>query len=153
VILVSSTYEIVTVLRTFRPHVPEGENPSRFQVYEVGAIYVPLERHSSDPTTFETFTREQLEGMLRDTSLAQDEVEEEEVNALLTQGHAEMGTKKKPKKKKEIKYTLRRTLVNGAADYGAQLVEQIIRSSGIDGNKLVNQIPQNGTFSLFIDMR
>ena len=147
VILLSSTFEIVAVLRTFRPRVPEGRDPTCFQFYEAGAKYAPLEHHFSNPRTFEPMTRVRLEGILRDTSPAQqDEVDEEEVNALLPQGNKDTGKKmKNPKKKKETKYTLRKALVNGASDYGAQLVEEVIRSSSVDGNKFVSQIASQGT--------
>lgn len=145
VLLLSSKSEIIAVLRTFRPHVPEGGDPSRFQVYETGAKYANLERHFFAPTTFEPITHEGLEGMLRNMSVAQEEAEEEEVNALLPQGDTETTKKKKPKKKKDVKYTLRKALINGAADYGAQLVEEVIRSSGVDGNRLVSQVASQGT--------
>ena len=148
VILLSSTFDIVAVLRTFRPRVPEGRDPTCFQFYEVGAKYAPLKHHFSNPRTFEPMTRVRLEGMLRDTSAAQqEEPDEEEVNALLPQDNTEMRkkTKNPKKKKKEAKYTLRKALVNGASDYGAQLVEEVIRSSSIDGNKFVSQIASQGT--------
>jgi hypothetical protein len=145
VILLSAAYEIVAVLRTFRPHVPEGGDASRFQVYEVGAKYTAFERTISEPPrTFAPMTRERLAAMLKDTHAAPEE-EEEEINALLPQGEDVAGKKKRGKKKKEVKFTLRKALVNGAADYGAQLVEEVIRSSGLDGNKLVHQIGPEGT--------
>ena len=151
VILLSSTFEIVAVLRTFRPHVLDGRDPTSFQFYEIGAKYASLEHHFSNPRTFEPMTRHRLEAILRDTSPAQqEEVEEEEVNALLPQGDRETSKKtKKPRKKKEAKYTMRKALVNGASDYGSQLVEEVIRSSSIDGNKSVNQITSGG-IALFI---
>ena len=48
IILVSSKYEILHVLRTFRPIVPPGADPAAFQVYEVGARYTSLEAQSSE---------------------------------------------------------------------------------------------------------
>jgi hypothetical protein len=94
-------------------------------------------------------TRDRLAGMLKDT-LAAPEEEEEQVNALLPQGDDGAGKKKRGKKKKEVKVTVRKALVQGAADYGVQLVEEVVRSSGLDGNKLVNQIGPEGMFSCVV---
>jgi hypothetical protein len=85
-------------------------------------------------------TMDKLRGLL--AGKAREEPEEEEVNALMPLGD---GTgKKKFKKRKEGKNTVKRALLSGAAAYGAQLVEEVIRSSKIDGSTLVSQVSLDG---------
>jgi hypothetical protein len=127
------------VLRTFRPSIPVGGDPARFQVYELGAHYGTLERHFKTPRGYETMTMDKLRGIL--TARESEEVpEEEEVNALMPQGDVAEKKKKSFKKKKEVKNTVRKALLSGAAVYGAQLVEQVIRASQIDANILITQV-------------
>ena len=137
IILVSSKFEILHVLRTFRPNVPPGADPAKFQVYEVGAKYSPLE---AQPRTYESITMGRLEFILKQ-NVQTEEPEDEETNALMPQGDTSSDKKKKTfKKKKEVKNTIRKVLLNGTAEYGAQLVEQVILASQIDSNTLINQI-------------
>ena len=137
IILVSSKYEILHVLRTFRPNIPPGADPAAFQVYEVGARYTPLE---AKPRKYESMTKSRLETILKE-NISVEEPEDEETNALMPEGDTTLDKKKKTfKKKKEVKNTIRKVLLNGAAEYGAQLVEQIIRASQIDGNTLISHL-------------
>ena len=144
VILVSSTYTILAVLRTFRPVVPPGGDPEKYQMYDVGAHYSPLQQHFTNPQKYETMTAEKLRGILMRKNNAEEVVEEEEVNALMPQGDQKKN-KKSFKKKKEGKNTLRKSLLSGAAEYGKELVEEIIRASGVDGNTLITQYSDDGT--------
>jgi hypothetical protein len=90
-------------------------------------------------------TMERLRGILKGSSKQEEQPEEEETNALLPGGDAAETKKKKSfKKKKETKNTLQRALLNGAAEYGAQLVEDVIRASQVDGNILINQVSFEG---------
>ena len=89
-----------------------------------------------------------LRGLL--AGKAREEPEEEEVNALMPLG--DTAGKKKFKKRKEGKDTVKRALLSGAAEYGAQLVEEIIRSSNVDGSTLVSQVSLDGTFLTGIDV-
>ena len=143
VILVSSTYSILAVLRTFRPVVPPGQDPAKYQMYDVGAHYSSLERHFASPQKYEAMTADKLRGILLRKTEAEEVVEEEEVNALMPQGE-EKKSKKSFKKKKDGKNTLRKSLLSGAAVYGKELVEEVIRASGVDGNTLITQIPNDG---------
>lgn len=128
------------MLRTFRPTVPEGGDLDAFQTYEVGAHYSVLERHFSSPREYEAMTIDRLRKVFMKTA-GKEEVEEEEVNALMPQGdHSD----KQSLKKQKGKNTLRKALLSGASEYGAQLVEEIIRSGQIDGNTFVSQIPLDG---------
>lgn len=102
-------------------------------------------------------TRERLEGILFKDQVV-EVVEEEEVNVLMPQGNAPSSMSagkeatrtagKKKFKKKEGKNTIQRALSSGAAEYGSQLIEEIIGLSVIDGNTLVKDIPTDGTPSL-----
>jgi hypothetical protein len=148
IILVSSKYEILHVLRTFRPIVPPGADPAAFQVYEVGARYTSLE---AQPRKYEVMTRNRLETMLRE-NISVEEPEDEETNALMPQGDA-TSAKKTFRKKKEFKNTIRKALLNGAAEYGAQLVEQVIRASRIDGNTLITHISDSIPSQYLVDIR
>ena len=147
VILVSSKYAILAVLRTFRPVVPPGGDPEKYQMYDVGAHYSPLQQHFTSSQKYETMTAEKLRGILTRKSDVEEVVEEEEVNALMPQGEQKKN-KKSFKKKKEGKNTLRKSLLSGAAEYGKELVEEIIRASGVDGNTLITQISNDGTTHL-----
>jgi hypothetical protein len=143
IILVSSKNEILHVLRKFRPNIPPGGDPGRFQVYEIGAHYTTLEQFIAHPKVYESMTMDRLQTILKE-NVQVDEVEDEEINALMPPGDLNAGKKKKYfKKKKEVNNTIRRALLNGAAEYGAQLVEQIIRISQVDENILINQIDRN----------
>ena len=113
-------------------------------MYDLGAHYSPLERHFANPRGYEAMTVEKLRGILMRRSESEDIVEEGEVNALMPQGE-EKKNKKTFKKKKEGKDTLRKSLLSGAAEYGKELVEEVIRASGVDGNTLITQIPDDGT--------
>jgi hypothetical protein len=140
IILVSSKFKILHVLRTFRPNVPVGGDPEKFQVYEIGARYTALERHFTHPRKYESMTMSRLQMIMKE-NVQTEEIEEEETNALMPQGDTSSDKKKKVfKKKKEGKNTVRKVLLSGAAEYGAQLVEQVIRASHIDGNTLVSGI-------------
>jgi hypothetical protein len=142
IILVSSTFKILHVLRTFRPNIPPGADPDTFQVYELGSHYGTLERHFSTPWKYEAMTMGRLKGILK--ANVREEPEEEERNALMPQGDVDK-KKKSFKKKKEVKNTVRKALLNGAAEYGAQLVEQVIRASRVDGNTLIHEVSLDGT--------
>jgi hypothetical protein len=145
----SSKYEIIHVLRTFRPTVPPGANPQSFQVYEIGSHYRALSQHFAKPGGYEAMTMERLRGILTEGAKQDEQPEEEETNALMPGGdNADAKRKKLYKKKKETKNTIRRALLNGAAQYGAQLVEEVIRASRVDANLLINQLPTEGN-SLF----
>lgn len=99
------------------------------------------------PRGYEPMTMQRLRGILKGSS-KQEEPEEEETNALLPGGDtAETKKKRSFKKKKEMKNTLQRALLNGAAEYGAQLVEDVIRASQVEGNILINQVSFEGTSS------
>ena len=74
-----------------------------------------------------------------------EEIEEEETNALLPQGDPSEKKKKSFKKQKVGKNTIRKALLSGAVEYGAQLVEQVICTSGVNGDSLVNDVPNTGT--------
>jgi hypothetical protein len=141
----SSKYEIIHVLRTFRPTIPPGGDPESFQVYEIGSHYRALSQHFAKPGGYEAMTLERLRGILTDGAKQDEQPEEEETNALMPGGD-NTGPKRKKlyKKKKETKNTIRRALLNGAAQYGAQLVEEVIRASQVDANLLINQLPTEG---------
>ena len=95
-------------------------------------------------------TREKLEAILFGGQVVEVIPEEEEgvVNALMPGGETSLGGqvavgrtgKKLKKKEKEGRNTVRRILVSGVAEYGSQLIEEIIRSSGVEGNTLVKDI-------------
>jgi hypothetical protein len=86
---------------------------------------------------------DRLRGMIAGSG-DKEEVEEDEVNALMPEGdHSD----KKSRKQKE-KNTLRKALFVGAAEYGAQLVEQVIRASGVEGNTPLSQVQVHGVSSL-----
>ena len=141
IILVGSNYKIIQVLRTFRPTIPEGGDPNAFQTYEPGAHYSVLQQHFSNPRTYQPMTMDTLKRLLT-ASGGKEDVEEEEINALLPQGdHSE-----KKSKKQRGKNTLRKALLSGATEYGAQLVEQVIRASELDGNTALSQIQTDGIF-------
>jgi len=90
-------------------------------------------------------TISRLQSILKE-KIQTEEIEEEETNALMPQGDMTSDKKKKVfKKKKEGKNTIRKVLLSGAAEYGAQLVEQVIRASHIDGNTLISNIATNST--------
>ena len=134
----------MNVLRTFRPNVPAGGDPAKFQVYEIGAYYSALEQHFLHPRRYESMTKDRLRGMLNE-NVPVEEPEDEETNALMPQGDTGSDKKKKSfKKKKEVKNTVRKVLLSAAAEYGAQLIEQVIRASQIDGNALISQIHTGG---------
>jgi hypothetical protein len=152
IILVSSNYTILHVLRTFRPNVPADADPTKFQTYEVGAHYAVLEQHFRESRTYQSMTMTRLQTILK--ANVQIDEEEEDVNALMPQGPQSDKTKKSIKKKKEVKNTIRKALFSGAPEYGGQLVEQIIRQSQIDGNTLISQISLNGiSYCFAIDKR
>ena len=138
--LVSSNYKILYLLRTFRPTVPPGSDPAQFQLYEVGAHYAVLDRYLAHPRMYEPMTMARLQTILTASSPT-EEPEEEETNALMPQGDSASAKKKQgnKKKKEEKKNTIRKALLSGAAEYGAQLIDEIIRASQIDGNTIVNQ--------------
>jgi hypothetical protein len=139
VILVSSNYKIINVLRTFRPTVHPGSDPTRFQLYEVDAHYGVLEQHLAHPQMYKPMTMARLQTILTTSSPA-EEPEEEETNALMPQGDNPSAKKSKGnKKKKEEKNTIRKALLTGAAEYGGQLIDEIIRASQIEGNTLIIQ--------------
>ena len=148
----SSKYEIIHVLRTFRPTVPPGADPGSFQVYEIGSHYRALSQHSANPGGYEAMTMERLRGILTEGTKHDEQPEEEETNALMPGGDsADAKRKKSFKKKKETKNTIRRALLNGAAQYGAQLVEEVIRASQVDANLLINQLPTEGNSLLYVN--
>ena len=90
-----------------------------------------------------------METILKE-NISVEEPEDEETNALMPQGDATSDkTKKTFRKKKEVKNTIRKVLLNGAAEYGAQLVEQVIRASRIDGNTLITHISRQYSLSIF----
>ena len=155
IILVDSQYKILLVLRTFRPTIPATADPSSFQSYETGETYRLLEKYINSPrSTYEEMTPERLHGILTRAPQTEDLAEEEEVNALMPAGgmgevvvvgKGDKGTTGKKKfKKKEGRDTVRRALLSGAAEYGSQLIEEIIRIGGVDGNALVKSIADDG---------
>ena len=152
--MVSSEFKIVHVLRTFRPNVPPGADPSRFQFYETRAHYTALEEYFENPRIFESMTMARLQRILQARE-KNEEAEEEESNPLLSQGAIIEKKTKPPKKKKGGTFTIRKALLSGAAQYGAQLVEQVIRSSQVDANTPISSIATDGTpfkrFSLTAD--
>jgi hypothetical protein len=164
ILLVSADYKILLVLRTFRPTIPQGADPIQFQTYETDEIYRPLQTFLENPDSakkFEKMTRGRLEGILFRGQVTEVPEEEGEVNALmplgLSAGVSEtkeggkakdvggQGGKKFKKKEKEGRNTLRKVLLVGAAEYGSQLIEEMIRSSGIEGNVLVKDLSEQST--------
>jgi len=82
---------------------------------------------------------DRLRGMIAGSG-DKEEVEEDEVNALMPEGdHSD-----KKSRKQKGKNTLRKALFVGAAEYGAQLVEQVIRASGVEGNMPLSQVQVHG---------
>jgi len=154
IILVDSQFKILLVLRTFRPTIPATADPSSFQSYETGETYRLLEKYIDSPrSTYEEMTPGRLHGILTRAPRTEDLAEEEEVNALMPAGgmgevvvvgKGDKGTGKKKFKKKEGRDTVRRALLSGAAEYGSQLIEEIIRIGGVDGNALVKSIADDG---------
>ena len=141
----------MSVLRTFRPNVPVGGDPSKFQVYEIGAHYSSLEKHFQRPTTgYEPMTLTRLRTILQNSFQNEEPTEEEEINALMPDGDTKQ-KKSFMKKKKDGKMTVRKSLVSGAAEYGAQLIEQIIRISHVDGDTLISKITPDSTHTFFKD--
>ena len=143
IVLVSSNFKILLVLRTFRPTVPPGADPEKFQYYEIGAHYATLEYHFVQPHTHKGMTLERLQSFLN----AQDRNEEdeaEEMNALLPHEGVSEKKNKYFKKRKQTRNTIRKVLLNGAAEYGAQLIEQVVRMSAVNGDTLVSDIPNTG---------
>ena len=63
ILLLSSTYTILAVLRTFRPTIPIGGDPAAFQVYELGALYVAMEKHV-ELKGYGVMTLDKLRGIL-----------------------------------------------------------------------------------------
>jgi hypothetical protein len=165
ILLVSADYKILLVLRTFRPTIPQGADPIQFQTYETDEIYRPLQTFLENPDSakkFEKMTRGRLEGILFRGQVTEVVPEEEgEVNALMPLGVSAgvserkdggkardvggQGGKKFKKKEKEGRNTLRKVLLVGAAEYGSQLIEEMIRSSGIEGNILVKDLSEEST--------
>ena len=96
-------------------------------------------------------TKSRLETILKG-NISIEEPEDEETNALMPQGDTTSDKKKKAFKKKKVKNTIRKVLLNGAAEYGAQLVEQIIRASRIDGNTLISDISDSIASQYLIDI-
>ena len=96
-----------------------------------------------------TLTR--LQKILQNSIPNEEEpAEEEEINALMPDGDTKQ-KKSFMKKKKDGKMTVRKSLVSGAAEYGAQLIEQIIRTSHVEGDILISKITPDSTHALFKD--
>jgi hypothetical protein len=121
------------VLRTFRPVIPPDGSANDFQTYEPGAHYSVLEKHLSHPLQYEPMTLDRLCGVIASTA-HNEEQDETSANALISQP---VEAKKKRKAKAN---TIRRALAFGAAEYGAQLVEEVISASGIEGNTPASQV-------------
>jgi hypothetical protein len=84
-------------------------------------------------------TLDRLKGLFSANGRRED-AEDEDINALMPQGdHSE----KKTKKQKGTN-TLRKALLAGTSVYGAQLVEQVIRASHVDGNLALSQLQLDG---------
>jgi len=147
ILLVSSDYKILHVLRTFRPTIPPDGDPSQFQFYEIGAHYRMLEDYIKSPTQFTKMTLDRLHSLVKPSENGQElenVAEEEETNALMPQGNQEK-KKSNKQRKKDSKNSLRKVLTNKLSEYGAQLVDEVVQRSGIDGSIPVNQISQQST--------
>src|SRR5271163_1427895 len=92
ILLVSSDYKILHVLRTFRPTIPVDGDPTQFQFYEIGAHYRMLQDYLKSPTQFKKMTLDRLRSLVKPSDNAQEQevvAEEEEANALMPQGNQE----------------------------------------------------------------
>ena len=87
-------------MRTFRPNIPPGADPERFQAYEIGARYTTLEQHLAQPRKYEPMTRSRLQVILKE-NVQTEEPEDEETNALMTEGDTSSDRKKKSLKRKK----------------------------------------------------